>query len=80
MKLGTNLPEHLIGNDHGALAEFVAGLEELGYGYITIGDHVLGADLCACVPIGSPYLGKAPLYDQHMPWHDPFVLYGFLAG
>ena len=79
MKLGTNLPEHLIGNDHLALAEFVAGLEELGYGYITIGDHVLGADL-SVRPDWKPYLGKAPLYDQHMPWHDPFVLYGFLAG
>ena len=45
VKLGTNLPEHLIGTDHGALAEFLQGIEELGYGYITIGDHVLGADL-----------------------------------
>ena len=25
VKLGTNLPEHLIGRDQGALAEFLAG-------------------------------------------------------
>ena len=78
VKLGTNLPEHLIGTDHGALAEFLSGIEELGYGYITIGDHVLGADL-SVRPDWKPYLGKAPLYDQHMPWHDPLVLFGFIA-
>ena len=78
VKLGTNLPEHLIGTDHGALAEFLSGIEELGYGYITIGDHVLGADL-SVRPDWKPYLGKAPLYDQHMPWHDPLVLFGFLT-
>jgi probable F420-dependent oxidoreductase len=77
--LGTNLPEHLIGTDHGALAAFLAALEEMGFGYVTVGDHVLGADL-SVRPDWRPYLGKAPLYDEHMPWHEPFVLYGFLAG
>jgi hypothetical protein len=38
--LGTNLPEHLIGTDPVALTEFLSGLEQLGYGYVTIGDHV----------------------------------------
>jgi probable F420-dependent oxidoreductase len=78
VKLGTNLPEHLIGTDQGALVEFLAGLEELGYGYITVGDHVLGADL-SVRPDWRPYLGKTPLYDQHMPWHEPMVLFGYLA-
>jgi probable F420-dependent oxidoreductase len=78
VKLGTNLPEHLIGTDRGALAEFLSGLEELGYGYVTIGDHVLGADL-SVRPDWRPYLGKAPLYDQHMPWHEPLVLFGYLS-
>jgi probable F420-dependent oxidoreductase len=78
VKLGTNLPEHLIGTDHGALAEFLQGIEELGYGYITIGDHVLGADL-SVRPEWKPYQGKAPLYDQHMAWHEPLVLFGYLS-
>ena len=78
VKLGTNLPEHLIGTDHGALAEFLQGIEELGYGYITIGDHVLGADL-AVRPEWKPYQGKPPLYDQHMAWHEPLVLFGYLS-
>ena len=42
--LGTYLPEHLIGTDQGALTEFLRGAEDLGYGYVTVGDHVLGAD------------------------------------
>jgi probable F420-dependent oxidoreductase len=78
VKLGTNLPEHLIGTDRGALTEFLAGLEELGYGYITIGDHVLGAELSSR-PDWKPYLGKEPLYDETMPWHEPLVLFGYLS-
>jgi probable F420-dependent oxidoreductase len=78
VKLGTNLPEHLIGTDQGALGEFLAGLEELGYGYITVGDHVLGADI-SVRPDWRPYLGQPPLYDQHMPWHEPMVLFGYLG-
>ena len=78
MKLGTNLPEHLIGTDHGALAAFLNGAEELGYGYITVGDHVLGVDL-SVRPDWRPFFGKTPLYDYRMAWHEPFVLFGFLA-
>jgi len=78
LKLGTNLPEHLIGSDPGALAEFLAALEQLGYGYVTVGDHVLGADL-SVRPEWRPFLGKAPLYDHRMPWHEPLVLFGYLA-
>ena len=79
VKLGTNLPEHLIGTDHRALADFLAAIEDLGYHYITVGDHVLGADL-SVRPDWRPYFGEAPLYDHRMPWHEPMVLFGFLAG
>ena len=79
VKLGTNLPEHLIGTDHAALTEFLVGLEEMGYHYITVGDHVVGADL-RVRPEWRPYFGERPLYDQHMPWHEPMVRFGFLAG
>lgn len=78
VKLGTNLPEHLIGRDQGALAEFLSALEDLGYGYVTVGDHVLGAEL-ASRPDWRPYLGKPPLYDHRMVWHEPLVLFGYLA-
>jgi probable F420-dependent oxidoreductase len=77
--LGTNLPEHLIGTDHHALSEYLTAIEEIGYQYVTVGDHVLGADL-SVRPEWKPYFGKQPLYDQHMAWHEPMVLFGLLAG
>lgn len=78
VKLGTNLPEHLIGKDQGALAEFLSGIEELGFSYITVGDHVLGAETSSR-PDWKPFFGEAPLYDHHMVWHEPLVLFGYLA-
>ena len=79
VKLGTNLPEHLVGSDQGALTEFLQGIEQLGYSYVTVGDHVLGADL-ESRPDWKPYFGKAPLYDRHMKWNEPLVMFGYLAG
>ncbi len=78
VKLGTNLPEHLILEDPGALREFLRAIEDMGYGYITVGDHVLGADLDPR-PDWKPYFGHGPLYDRHMVWHEPFVLFGWLS-
>jgi probable F420-dependent oxidoreductase len=78
MKLGTNLPEHLILEDPGALREFLQALEDMGYGYVTVGDHVLGADLDSR-PDWRPYFGHPPLYDRHMVWHEPMVLFGWLS-
>jgi probable F420-dependent oxidoreductase len=78
VKLGTNLPEHLIGRDQGALMEFLSAIETLGYSYVTVGDHVLGADL-ASRPDWRPYFGKEPLYDRHMVWYEPLTLFGYLA-
>lgn len=78
VQLGTNLPEHLIGTDPAALADFLSAIEDLGYGYVTVGDHVLGADT-SVRPDWKPFFGKAPLYDRHMVWHEPLVLFGYLA-
>jgi probable F420-dependent oxidoreductase len=78
IKLGTSMPEHLIGTDAGAFTEFLKGVEQLGYGYVTIGDHILGADL-SVRPDWKPYLGEAPLYDVDTPWHEPMVLFGYMA-
>jgi probable F420-dependent oxidoreductase len=77
-KLGTNLPEHLIATEPQALADFLQAIEELGYAYVTVGDHVLGADL-SVRPDWKPFFGKPPLYDRHMVWHEPMVLFGYLS-
>jgi probable F420-dependent oxidoreductase len=78
IKLGTSMPEHLIGNDPGAFKEFLQGVEDLGYHYVTIGDHVLGADT-SVRPDWKPFGGLPPLYDHHTPWHEPMVLFGYMA-
>jgi probable F420-dependent oxidoreductase len=78
VKLGTSMPEHLIGTDSGAFKEFLQGVEDIGYGYVTIGDHILGADVTVR-PEWRPYLGQPPLYDVHTPWHEPMVLFGYIA-
>jgi len=78
IKLGTSMPEHLIGTDPGAFKEFLQGVENLGYDYVTIGDHILGADLTNR-PDWKPYLGHPPLYDVHTPWHEPMVLFGYMS-
>ena len=78
VRLGTNLPEHLIGKDPGAFAAFLTGLEQIGYDYVSMGDHVLGADL-ASRPDWAPYQGKRPLYDIDTPWHEPLVMFGYMA-
>ncbi|MCR9093101.1 MAG: LLM class F420-dependent oxidoreductase [bacterium] len=79
VELGTNLPENLVGSDHGAIAEYLKGVESLGYSYITLGDHVLGADTDAR-PDWRPYFGKPPLYTRHHKWNEPLVMFGYLAG
>jgi probable F420-dependent oxidoreductase len=78
VKLGTAMPEQLIGTDPGAFKDFLQGAENIGYDYVTIGDHVLGADL-SVRPDWKPYAGNPPLYDHTAPWHEPFVLFGYMA-
>ena len=78
VRLGTHLPEHLIGTDPGAFAEFLQAVEDLGYSYVTLGDHILGADV-SVRPEWKPYQGKPPLFDHRSPWHEPLVLFGYMA-
>ncbi|MDE2900517.1 MAG: LLM class F420-dependent oxidoreductase [Chloroflexota bacterium] len=73
MKFGVTFPQTEIGNDPGAIREFAQVAEELGYEHILIAEHVLGAD-----PVKHPIL--AGPYTNKTPFHEPFVLLGYLAG
>ena len=73
MKLGVVFPQTEIGNDPGAIREFAQAAEDLGYEHILAFEHVLGAD-----PSKHPNWGGA--YAMDSAFHEPFVLYGFLAG
>src|SRR6267143_4066558 len=74
MKLGVALPIVDIGVEPAALREFAQAAEEIGYHGIAAPDHVLGANV-ASRPDWTQ--GRARSTDLY---HDPFVLFGFLAG
>lgn len=72
MKLGAIFPQLEIGADPGAIREYAQTVEGLGYNHIAIYDHVLGAD-------PSHYTGWQGAYTSRDLFHEPFVLYGYLA-
>src|SRR5213593_384325 len=74
MKLGVALPIVDIGGGPGPIRDFVQAAEAIGYEGIAAPDHVLGANV-ASRPGWTQ--GRARSTDLY---HDPFVLFGFLAG
>ena len=74
MKLGVALPIVDIGGEPAALREFAQAAEAIGYHGIAAPDHVLGVDVASRPGWTQPRARSTDLY------HDPFVLFGFLAG
>jgi probable F420-dependent oxidoreductase len=72
MQVGVVFPQTEIGADPAVVRAYAAAAEELGYAHILAYDHVLGAD-----PSGHP--GWTGVYDVDTQFHEPFVLYGYLA-
>ena len=72
MRVGAVFPQLEIGTDPDAIATYVRTVEELGYDHLVIFDHVLGAD-------SSRPGGWTGVYDHRSMFHEPFVLYGYLA-
>jgi probable F420-dependent oxidoreductase len=73
MRIGAVFPTCEIGNDPGAIRDFAQTAEGLGYSHLVVYDHVLGAEHVGREPkLGGPYT-------ERDPFHEPFVLYGFLA-
>jgi probable F420-dependent oxidoreductase len=66
MKLGAIFPQLDMGADFGAV-------DEMGFDHLLAFDHVVGAD-------PAVHVGWAGPYDVHSTFHEPFVLFGFLAG
>ena len=73
MKIGAVFPTCEIGNDPAAIRDFAQTAEGLGYSHLVVYDHVLGAE----------HAGREPKltgpYTERDPFHEPFVLYGYLA-
>lgn len=73
MQLGAIFPQTEIGADPAAVRDFAQAAEGLGYEHLLVFDHVLGADASKRDSWDRPYSS------QDM-FHEPFVLFGYLAG
>ena len=72
MEIGVVFPQSEIGSDPSVIKDFAQAAESLGYSHLLVYDHVLGAH-----PDREPRL-TGPYTDQ-TPFHEPFVLLGYLA-
>ena len=73
MRLGAVFPTTEIGDDPIGMRDYAQAAEALGCVRLTTYDHVLGVDHADREPaLRGPYT-------QHDPFHEPFVLFGFLA-
>ena len=73
MRYGVVFPQTEIGTDPNVIRDFAQATEDLGYSHILAYDHVIGAN-----PASRP--GWSPPYTYRDAFHEPFVLFGFLAG
>lgn len=74
LRLGVVFPTCEIGDDPVAVRDFAQAAEDLGYDHLVTYDHVVGAVHADRQP---PLWGP---YTEADPFHEPFVLFGFLAG
>jgi probable F420-dependent oxidoreductase len=72
MRIGVVFPQTEIGADVGAVRAYAERVEELGFSHVLAYDHVLGADPAVHAPWTGPY-------DLHTTFHEPLVLFGYLA-
>ncbi len=72
MQIGVVFPQTEIGAAVEAVRTYGTRVEELGFAHVLAYDHVLGADPVAHAPWNGPY-------DVHTTFHEPFVLFGYLA-
>ncbi len=73
MRIGVTFPQIEFGNDPLAIRDYAQTAEGLGYTHFLAYDHVLGAD-------ASVRRGWSGSYSSDDPFHEIFVLFGFLAG
>ena len=72
MRICAVFPQTEFGNDPHAIRDYAQAVESLGYTHILAYDHVLGANP------DRPGGWSGP-YTHQTPFHEPFVLFGFMA-
>ncbi|MEO3791656.1 LLM class F420-dependent oxidoreductase [Nonomuraea sp. B10E15] len=72
MRIGVVFPQNEIGADVGAVRAYGQAAEELGFRHVMAFDHVVGAD-------PAVHQGWEGPYDVRSTFHEPLVLFGYLA-
>lgn len=72
MQIGVVYPQTELAPDPATVRAYSKEVEQLGYRHILVYDHVLGAD-------PAVHQGWKGPYDIDTPFHEPFVMFGFLA-
>lgn len=71
MQIGVTFPQNEIGADPAVIRDYAQAVEGLGYQHVLVYDHVLGAD-------ATNRPGWTGYTHTHL-FHEPFVLFGYLA-
>lgn len=72
MRVGVVFPQTELGGDPGAVRAYGQRVEELGFTHLLAYDHVVGAD-------PEVHAGWNGPYDVRTTFHEPLVMFGFLA-
>jgi len=72
VNIGVVFPQTEIGPDVGAVRAYAQRVEELGFTHLLAYDHVLGAD-------PKVHAGWSGPYDLSTTFHEPMVMFGYLA-
>ncbi len=72
MRIGVVFPQTELGSDPAVLRAYGQRVEELGFTHILAYDHVVGADRTVHHGFQGPY-------DIDSTFHEPFVMFGYLA-
>src|SRR5690242_10841391 len=72
MRIGVVFPQTELGGDVGALRSYGQAVDALDYSHVLAYDHVVGADPSVHTDWRGPY-------DVHTTFHEPLVMFGFLA-
>jgi probable F420-dependent oxidoreductase len=74
MQIGVVYPQNELRGDPTAVGRIGRAVEDLGFDHLLAYDHVLGAVHADRTPqLPGPYT-------EHDPFHDPFVMFAYLAG
>lgn len=72
-RVGVVFPQTEIGDDTAKVRDYAQAAEGLGYMHLLVYDHVLGASTANRPDWSGPYTSDTM-------FHEPFVLFGYLAG